>query len=115
MHRTTPSKPMEASRTHRCKIANMDSVDTKVEADLERARQIVAMIPLPAEVVDIVLRKGRDWYGEAALWADIHVRNGIEPDRDTVKRLTDFSSDVQARLIEGGVTVFPYTNLEQAA
>ncbi len=86
-----------------------------VLADLDRAREIVSGIQLPPEVSGIDLKTGPDHYGTPSLWLSLLVRSGIEADRNTVKRLTDFGREVQSRVIDGGVTLFPYTSLKEAA
>lgn len=96
-------------------MAYMDTVERNTEAELEKAREIVATIPLPPEITGIDVRSGNDLYGDPALWLTLHVRDELEPDRDLVARLTHFGQDVQGRVISGGVTLFPFTSLDQAA
>lgn len=83
--------------------------------DLDKAREIVSQIQLPPEVTRIELKTGPDHYGTPSLWVSLFVTPGLEADRNTVKRLTDFGREVQARVIDGGVSLFPYTSLKEAA
>lgn len=83
--------------------------------DLDKAREIVSGIQLLPEVASIELKMGPDHYGTLSLWILLLVRSDVDADRNTVKRLTDFGREVQARVIDGGVTLFPYTSLKEAA
>lgn len=84
-------------------------------SDLDMARDILSRVQLPPEVTAIDLEVGPDHYGTSSLWLFFRIRPGLEADRATIKRLTDFSRQVQAQVIEGGVSLFPYTSLEDAA
>ena len=96
-------------------MASMEAVDHDTEAELEKAREIVSTIDLPPEITGIDIRSGTDLFGGPALWLALHVRDELEPDRDLVARLTDFGQDGQDRVVSGGVTLFPFTPLDQAA
>ena len=82
---------------------------------LEKARTIIAEVSLPVEVAKIDLDTGTDFAGEPALWVFVHIQQDVRLDRQQVKKLTQFTRELQAKIIDAGLTLFPYTSLEQAA
>jgi hypothetical protein len=84
-----------------------------VQLEFDRAREIVATLSLPDEILSVDVTLGKDLYADDALWLNFHVKPKVKPDRLTIKRLTRFTQDVQSKIIEAGVSLFPFTQLEQ--
>ena len=86
-----------------------------VDEQLKKAREIVSELALAPEVLSIGVSSGPDSTGEPSLWVSLNVSRDLQADKEQVKRLTSFARAVQGKLIDGGITLFPYTRLEQAA
>jgi hypothetical protein len=94
----------------------MDTVgNNELERQLSEAKRTVAQVQLPPEVESLTISIGSDAAGEPSLWLQLHVKKEVQANREEVKRLTQFARDVQSTLINAGITLFPYTSLEQAA
>lgn len=94
----------------------MDSLSQATpEAQKDQAQNILRRLQLPPEISDIDVRLGTDTSGEPALWLVFHVRPGIETGKSEVEKLTRFTYEVQSKIFDDGILLFPYTVLEQAA
>jgi hypothetical protein len=94
----------------------METLDSNsVYIQLAKAEEILKAIPLIPEVERLSVKVGPDSYGESALWLQIHVRADVSGTPDQIKRLTDFGREVQSKIFDNGVTLYPYTSLEQPA
>jgi hypothetical protein len=94
----------------------METLDSNsVYIQLSKAQEVLDAIPLIPEVEKLSVKVGPDSYGESALWLQIHVRADISGTPDQIERLTEFGREVQAKIFDKGITLFPYTSMEQAA
>ena len=49
------------------------------------------------------------------MWISFQMKQDVTLDRDQIKVITRFIADAQARLIERGISRFPYAFLDEAA
>ena len=92
-----------------------NEVQLSAEEQEIRAKGLIAAVTLPAGVTAIDVHLGPNHYGEASLWLQVQVRGELHPDRSEIERLTRFTTDLQDLVFRSGITLFPYTTLEQAA
>jgi methyl coenzyme M reductase subunit C-like uncharacterized protein (methanogenesis marker protein 7) len=93
----------------------MDTGATSVEIDQERVKEILARFKLPDEIERIETRFGRDHTGDPAVFLTFHVKDEAKIEREDIRRLSSFLSEITSALVNGGVGGFAYTRLEQAA
>jgi hypothetical protein len=90
-------------------------IDNDVDKQLAGAKRAVAQLLLPPEVESLTVSVGADAAGEPSLWLQLHVKKEVQPNAEEVQRLTKFARDAQSAVFDAGITLFPYTSLEQAA
>ena len=87
----------------------MDNLENRdIELQLDKAKKAVAEVCLPPEIESLTVSLGPDSIGLPSLWLQLHVKKEVQ-------RLTQFAREVQSAIIDKGITLFPYTSLEQAA
>ena len=94
----------------------MDNLENReIELQLDKAKKAVAEVCLPPEIESLTVSLGPDSIGLPSLWLQLHVKKEVQPNKEEVQRLTQFAREVQSAIIDKGITLFPYTSLEQAA
>lgn len=83
--------------------------------DIEKAREILKTLALPPEISAVRAEYGEDSSGSTALWIIVRLAAGAVAKRSDVKKITDFTGDVQTQLLHSGIELFPYVKLEDAA
>jgi len=81
----------------------------------EKAEQIIAETPLMDGIERITVELGDDHTGDPAMWLVFHMRRDLEPDDQWLRRLNEYSGQLGLKIIDSGLTRFPYTRLRHAA
>jgi hypothetical protein len=94
-------------------MTNTEPISAELEE--EKARQLVAEVSLPPEIVKVDIRSGNDWSGDPALWVTLWVRDDLEFSQQIADRLNNAAKEVRFKLIGAQFSRFPYITLDQAA
>lgn len=89
--------------------------DEQGQLEKEKAEQIIADTPLMDGIESISVELGDDHSGDAAMWLVFHMRQDLQADDSWLKRLNVYSQQLGIRIIDSGLTRFPYTRLRRAA
>lgn len=96
-------------------IAEYQAQFEKDQIEKETAEQIIAATPLMNGVERITVELGDDHSGDPAMWLIFHLEAGLNADEPWLIRFNEFSGLLGQRMIDSGLTRFPYTRLRNAA
>jgi len=89
--------------------------DEQDQLEKEKAEQIIADTPLMDGIESVSIELGDDQSGDPAMWLVFHLQRDLQADDPWLKRFNEYSSKIDMRIIDSGLTRFPYTRLRQAA
>jgi hypothetical protein len=89
--------------------------DEHGQLEKEKAEQIVADTPLMDGIESITVELGEDHTGDPAMWLIFLMNRDVRPDNNWYDRFNEFSHQLGMRIIQSGLTRFPYTRLRPAA
>ena len=93
----------------------MATVEEQGELEKAAAEKILAADPNFPGIEATTVELGDDHTGDPAMWVVFHLRQGFEPDTSWIESFSDYSTKTVLRLLDGGLSRFPYTRLESAA
>jgi hypothetical protein len=85
------------------------------KSEKEMADELLAKLELPPEVVRISTDLGTDTSGDDAIFVHLHIARDAINQKYMVRKLANFSEQVQILLLGSGITRFPYVYIEEAA
>ncbi len=87
------------------------------EGQLEKraAEQIIADTPLMDGLESISVELGDDHTGDPAMWLVCYMQPDLKVDDSWLRRLNEYSNRLGLKIIDSGLTRFPYTRLRRAA
>ncbi|MES2392183.1 MAG: hypothetical protein V4555_11120 [Acidobacteriota bacterium] len=90
---------------------------TEDQGQLEKAKaeQIIAETPLMDGINGVTVELGEDHTGDPAMWLIFQMQPGVNPTDVWLQRFNEFSGKLGLKLIDSGLTRFPYTRLRNAA
>ena len=89
--------------------------DEQDQLEKEKAEQIIADTPLMDGIESVSIELGDDQSGDPAMWLVFHLQRDLQADDPWLKRFNEYTSKIDMRIIDSGLTRFPYTRLRQAA
>ena len=81
----------------------------------QKAEQFIAETPMMDGIVNARVELGEDQTGDPAMWLVFSLRPDLEFDRKTARRFIEYAAVIQTKILQSGLTRFPYTRLEHAA
>jgi len=93
----------------------MRTTDEQDQLEKEKARQIVAEVPLIPEVQSIDVELYTDNTGDPALQLIFRIKPEVEVDGTFIKRFNTFAATVQTRILHSDIPRFPYARIRQVA
>ncbi len=85
------------------------------QIEIQKAEQFIAETPQIEGVETVHVRLDRDWSGDPAMYLIFTLRKSLDADKEWIHRFIDYSSAIQQKIIDSGLTRFPYTQLDRAA
>ncbi len=84
-------------------------------AEKQKAEELIDSVPRMPEVDHVSVRLDKDWTGDPSLVLTFHLRQDTVVDDAFAARYVDYTSQVQDRILQSGVSRFPYTQVKRAA
>ena len=85
------------------------------QLEKQKAEQIIAGTPLMDGIESISVELGDDQSGDPAMWLVFHLKHDLKADDHWLERFNNYSGQIDMKIIQSGLTRFPYTRLRQAA
>lgn len=85
------------------------------DQDEARAKAVVKAVHLPPEIGRVTYRTGSDSTGDPALWVVLWINKDVHFDPPIADLLHKAAEEVQWKMMEAGLSRFPYITLDQAA
>jgi hypothetical protein len=93
----------------------MAVIEDQGQLEKRAAEQIIAETPLMDGLESITVELGDDHTGEPAMWLVCYMRPDLKVDDSWLRRLNEYSNRLGLKIIDSGLTRFPYTRLRRAA
>jgi len=93
----------------------MTVTDEQGQLEKEKAEQIIADTPLMDGIESIGVELGDDHTGDPSMWLVFYMRHDLKPDDPWLIRFNEYSGQLGLRIIDSGLTRFPYPRLRRAA
>ena len=84
-------------------------------AEKQKAEELIASVPRMPEVEHVSVRLDTDWTGDPSLVLIFHIRHDAVVDDAFAAKYVDYTSQVQDKILQSGVSRFPYTRVKRAA
>ena len=85
------------------------------QLEKQKAEQIIADTSLMDGIESISVELGEDHTGDPAMRLVFLMNRDVKPDDNWYDRFNEFSHQLGMRIIDSGLTRFPYTQLRPAA
>jgi hypothetical protein len=93
----------------------MTVTEEQGQLEKEKAEQIIADTPLMEGIESVSVELGDDHTGDPAMWLVFNLRPDLDATEQWHKRFSEYSREIDMRIIHSGLTRFPYTRLKRAA
>jgi hypothetical protein len=93
----------------------MDTLMDTGLAEKAKAEELVASVPPMPEVESVDVRLYDDYSGEAALYLTFHIKSGALYDDAFFLRFNQYKHHVRTKILNSGISRFPYARLQEAA
>jgi hypothetical protein len=90
------------------------SITTPATETLDLARSVLSGLDRPAEIQDVTIEVGPDHQGEMALWFALKIKKNTKDSPRLVRSIGEFTRQLQAKVFESGIGLFPYISVEEA-
>ena len=93
----------------------METPIEHVGLDQDKVQGTLARFTLPPEIDHVETNYGTDHTGDPAVFLTFILKQDVHLEREEIKQVSRFISDVGGALLNAGIGGFPYTRLEEAA
>lgn len=93
----------------------MTATEELGEREKQAAEAIIATTQPFTGVENIRVELGEDHSGDPSMWLVFRLRHDLQADEDWVKSFSTYSTDLTLKLLQSGLTRFPYRRMERAA
>ena len=93
----------------------MNVAEDQGQLEKAKAEQIIADTPSMDGVESVSVELGDDQTGDPAMWLVFYLRHDMVADKQWHERFSEYSRQIDMRIIDSGLTRFPYTRLRRAA
>jgi hypothetical protein len=93
----------------------MAVIEDQGQLEKRAAERIIADTPLMDGLESITVELGDDHTGDPAMWLVCYMRPDLKVDDSWLRRLNEYSNRLGLKIIDSGLTRFPYTRLRRAA
>ncbi len=89
--------------------------EIKGDADKIQAEEIIASTPKMPGIDSVSVGLSNDWTGDPSLNLTFLLQHDCVIDDDFARRFVDYSASVVDKILQSGVSRFPYTRVKRAA
>ena len=93
----------------------MMSLEIEGHAEKRQAEEIIASTPKMPGIDSVSVGLGSDWSGDPSLNLTFLLQHDCVIDDDFARRFVDYSASVVDKILQSGVSRFPYTRVKRAA
>ena len=84
-------------------------------AEKQKAEQLIESVPKMAEIEGVSVQLATDSAGDPSLFITFSLRPGSVVNDTFASSFVDYVAEIQSKILQSGVSRFPYTRLGRAA
>jgi hypothetical protein len=96
-------------------LLHMTGVEEQGQLEKQKAEQIIANTPLFDGIESITVELGDDHTGDPSMWLVFSMQHDQKADKTWLMSLNEYSNKLGLKIIDSGITRFPYPRLRRVA
>ncbi len=93
----------------------MTLLETEGIAEKQRAEDLVASAPKMPGIDHVSVDLGSSWTGDPSLYLTFYLQSDVLVDDAFASRFVDYSASIIDKILQSGISRFPYTHVKRAA